>query len=116
MWQKVEGLKMISFNTIRTTDSLIDEPEFLDATLLSLVASARRKMDYSEAKYVADWGCVEREVIRQAQILLKEKGPVAIFGKHTSFWDRLLGRKHYTRIDVEFDKVKIKVHITPVAV
>jgi hypothetical protein len=95
---------------------LLDEPEFLDATLLSLVASARRKMDYSEAKYTHDWVDIEKEVIRQAEVLLKEKGPVAIFGKHTSFWDRLLGRKHYTRIDVKFDKGNVKVHITPVAV
>jgi hypothetical protein len=109
-------MQMISFNITRTTDALLDSPELLDATLLSLVASARRKMDYIEAKYIHDWGCVEREVIRQAQILLKEKGPVATFGKPTSWWDRLRGRKHYTRIDVEFDKGKIKVHITPVAV
>lgn len=107
---------MISFNTIRTTDALLDEPEFLDATLLSLVASAQRKMNYSEARYVSDWGVVEREVIRQAQVLLKEKGPVAIFGKPTSWWDKLCGRKHYTRIDVEFDKGNVKVHITPIAV
>jgi hypothetical protein len=116
MWQKVEGLKMTSFNTIRTTDSLIDEPEFLDAALLSIVSSMQRRMNYNDSKYIHDWGCVEREVIRQAQILLKEKGPVATFGKHTSFWDRLLGRKHYTRIDVEFDKGNVKVHINPVAV
>lgn len=107
---------MISFNTLRTTDALLDSPELLDATLLSLVASAQRQMNYSEAKYVADWGCVEREVIRQAQTLLKEKGPVATFGKPAPWWDRLRGKKHYTRIDVEFDKGNVKVHITPVAV
>lgn len=108
---------MTSFNTIRQTDALLDEPEFLDFTLLSLVASARRKMDYSEARYVSDWGVVEMEVMRQAQVLLEEKGPVATFGKPTSWWVKWLGGKpNYTRIDVEFDKGSVEVHITPVAV
>lgn len=107
---------MVSFNTIRTTDALIDEPEFLDATLLSLVASAQRWMNYNDAKYISDWGVIEREVVRQTQALLKEKGSVAILGKHTNFWDRIRGRKRYTRIDIEFDKGNVKVKITPVAV
>ena len=106
---------MISFNTIRTTDSLIDEPEFLDAALLSIVSSMQRQMNYNDAKYIHDWGDIEKEVIRQAHDLVEEKGN-GIFGKHTSFWDRLLGRKHYTRIDVEFDRGSVEVHITPVAV
>ena len=107
---------MISFNTIRQTDALLDEPEFLDATLLSLVASAQQWMNYNDAKYISDWGVIEREVARQARVLLKEKGPVAIFGKHTNFWDKLRGKKHYTRIDVEFDRGNVKVKITPVTI
>lgn len=107
---------MISFNTIRQTDALIDEPEFLDAAIIAIVSSMRRQMDYNHAKYIRDWGVVEREAIRQAQVLLKEKGPVAVFGKHTNFWDRIRGRKRYTRIDVEFNKGNVKVRITPIAI
>lgn len=114
MWQEVEEMQMISYNTVRTTDSLIDEPEFLDAVLISIVSSMQRWMNYNYAKYVTDWDDLEREAIRQAHALVEERGN-AIFGKHTSWWDRLRGRQHYTRIDIEFDRGNIEVHITPVA-
>ena len=106
---------MISYNTVRITDSLIDEPEFLDAALVSIVSSMQRWMDYSEAKYVSDWDALENEILSQAHALVEEKGN-GIFGKHTSLWDRIRGRKRHTRIDVEFDMGNVKVRITPIAI
>lgn len=108
---------MISFNTVRMTDSLIDEPEFLDAAIIAVVSSMRRQMDYNHAKYIRDWGDLEQEALRQAHALLKEKGPIATFGKPTSWWVKWLGGKpNYTRIDIEFSKGNIKVKITPIAI
>ena len=106
---------MVSSNTVRTTDSLIDEPEFLDAAIVSIVSSMQRWMNYSDAKYVKDWDALENDILSQAHALVEEKGK-GIFGKHTSLWDRIRGRKRYTKIEVDFDKGNVKVHITPIAV